>query len=273
MGFFLLLLSCTGEVEVPSDPVCNGHAELCARPLDQVVFPATHNSMSSAADDWQLPNQPDGIRAQLDAGIRGMLLDTYLWKGEYYFCHAYCELGATPMSEGLGDIRDFLAENPEEVIVIIFQDDISGEQTQEAFEEAGLDSEVYTWTLGAWPTLGELVANKQRLLVTAEFGGPPPAWYQPAWELFSDTPYSFSSTEEFSCELNRGALENPLFLLNHWVEDPFPSEELSAQANAYDMLMSRAEDCRVQRQLPNLVAVDMYRTGDLFAVVEALNGF
>ncbi len=246
---------------------------MCARPLDQVVFPATHNSMSSAADGWQLPNQPDGIRAQLEAGIRGMLLDSYLWEGEYYFCHGFCELGATPMTEGLGEVRDFLEENPEEVIVIIFQDDISGEQTAEVFEEVGLDSEVYTWTSGVWPTLGELVEQKQRLLITAEFGGPPPAWYHPAWELFSDTPYSFRSTEEFSCELNRGSLENPLFLLNHWVEDPIPSEELSAEANAYDMLMSRAEVCGEQRQLPNLVAVDMYRTGDLFAVVDALNGF
>jgi hypothetical protein len=43
--------------------------------------------------------------------------------------------------------------------------------------------------------------------------------------------------------------------------------------NAYDALLRRARDCeRVRGQLPNLLAVDFYRRGDVFAVVDELNG-
>jgi len=43
--------------------------------------------------------------------------------------------------------------------------------------------------------------------------------------------------------------------------------------NAYDFLLHRAEACAHERShLPNIVAVDFYRTGDLFAVVKHLNG-
>src|SRR4051794_20749385 len=59
---------------------CNGHVELCDRPYDQVAFPATHNSMTAADDGWSLPEQPDGILSQLQAGIRVFLIDS--WYGQ-----------------------------------------------------------------------------------------------------------------------------------------------------------------------------------------------
>ena len=43
--------------------------------------------------------------------------------------------------------------------------------------------------------------------------------------------------------------------------------------NAYDFLLNRAQQCQAERKhLPNLIAVDFYRTGDLFEVVKTLNG-
>ena len=43
--------------------------------------------------------------------------------------------------------------------------------------------------------------------------------------------------------------------------------------NAYDPLLKRARECqRIRHHLPNLVAVDFYRRGDLFRVVDTLNG-
>ena len=60
----------------PAD--CNGSAELCSKRLDQVAFPATHNSMSAASEPgWFLPNQRYGIGRQLDDGIRALLIDTH----------------------------------------------------------------------------------------------------------------------------------------------------------------------------------------------------
>ena len=55
---------------------CNGHEELCERPLDQVTLAGTHNSMSNEDEGWLAPNQGFGISRQLQDGIRAMMLDT-----------------------------------------------------------------------------------------------------------------------------------------------------------------------------------------------------
>jgi hypothetical protein len=57
---------------------CNGYAALCDRPYDQIAFPATHNSMAAADEPgWFFAEQPDGIVAQLDHGIRVLLIDSW----------------------------------------------------------------------------------------------------------------------------------------------------------------------------------------------------
>jgi hypothetical protein len=43
--------------------------------------------------------------------------------------------------------------------------------------------------------------------------------------------------------------------------------------NEYDFLLKRARACRRARgRTPNLIAVDFYRTGDLFRVARTMNG-
>lgn len=56
---------------------CNGYEELCDRPLNDVAFATAHNAMSAAAESFANPNQPRGMVAQLDAGVRGFLIDAY----------------------------------------------------------------------------------------------------------------------------------------------------------------------------------------------------
>ncbi len=47
----------------------------------------------------------------------------------------------------------------------------------------------------------------------------------------------------------------------------------AAKVNAYRPFMRRARECRKLRShLPNLLAVNFYREGDLFRVADALNG-
>ena len=56
---------------------CNGHAELCARTLDEVALAGTHNSMSYPAAGFAEVAQGRSIREQLGAGIRAFLIDVY----------------------------------------------------------------------------------------------------------------------------------------------------------------------------------------------------
>jgi hypothetical protein len=68
------------EISRPPGPVanCNGYAELCDRPLNEVAFPAAHNAMSAAElPGWYQPNQRNDLRDQLDDGIRAFLIDSH----------------------------------------------------------------------------------------------------------------------------------------------------------------------------------------------------
>jgi hypothetical protein len=253
---------------------CNGFEALCDRPYDQVVFAATHNAMSNADQGWVPPNQEHPILRQLDDGVRALLIDTHLWKGEPYLCHSICELGNQRLDAAMAELAGWIEANPREVVTLLIQDGISADLTAAVFEEVGLTARVYAHPEGtAWPTLQEMIDADTRLVVTAESGGPPPAWYHHLWDLASDTPYSFDSAEAFSCEEYRGSADNDLFLLNHWLSTPLSLPENAAQVNTFEVLHGRATLCAAERgRLPNFVAVDFYATGDLFEVVRALNG-
>ena len=228
--------------------------------------------MSNGDEGWLAPNQQHSIEQQLQDGIRGLLLDTHYDNGVPALCHSWCAFGSRDFVDALLGIGAFLDANPDEVVAIIIQDGISPEDTEQSFIDAGLADRIYTH-VGAFPTLAQLLDTGRRLVVGAEFSAPPPAWYHHAWDLWFDTPYSFDSIDAFSCELNRGAETNPLFLMNHWISNPLSTEASAIEANALDVLLPRAEQCRAERgHIPNLVAVDHYAVGDVFAVVDALNG-
>ena len=192
-----------------------------------------------------------------------------------YFCHGFCELGAYPVEPALHDIRDFVVAHPDEVIILIVEDYVTPEDLASAFEKAGFDGLIYTGNATPhWPTLRELIQSGRRVLLFTESGRPGVPWLRPAFETFRETPYTFHKVEEFSCRANRGGDAGPLFQINHWIDTtPTPKPSNAAIVNAYPFLLARAERCAEERHhLPNLIAVDFYRTGDLFAVVDKLNG-
>ena len=197
-----------GGVEAPAAaPItrCNGHAELCDRPLDDVVLPATHNAMSVPLPGWSSAEQDRPIGGQLADGIRGLLLDTHYGdklangrvrtdfgerakatrgrpsrtasarravaaalrlrerlgfrgKGKrgMYLCHTFCELGATPLADGLRDVHDFLVTHPAEVVVIVNQDYVTPADFVGAVRDAGLARYAFA---GSTPAAGRRCAR------------------------------------------------------------------------------------------------------------------
>jgi len=191
-----------------------------------------------------------------------------------YLCHGFCELGATPLSDALKLIKEFLDTHPQEVIVIFVEDHIPADDVASVFEQVGLSDYAYTHQPGdSWPTLREMIKSNKRMLVMAENDGSGPAWYHPGFVLAQETPYRFRSPDRFSCEPNRGTPESPLFQMNHWIERLTPSIDDAEAVNQYDVLFNRAVSCQNKRgMIPNLVAVNFYSRGDLLRVVDTLNG-
>jgi len=256
---------------------CNGHVELCARRYDEVVFAATHNAHSAEEYGYSAlnANQLSGFAKQLKDGVRAFLMDVYDDGGDHVFCHGPCALGKTSHLDGLTIFADFLAAHPREVLTFIYQDDLAAGKIAADFVASGLDAYVFTHEAGSpWPTLETLIAQNTRLVVTAENGRPPPAWFHHVWEVAWDTPYEFKSAGDFSCTLNRGSRDNDLFLVNHWLGDALglPSKSGAMQVNAYEVLYGRVRGCWDETgDVPNFVAVDFYEYGDLLQVVDALN--
>ena len=207
--------------------------------------------------------------------IRERLIGVDESQRKAYFCHGFCELGAYAVEPALRDIRDFAVAHPDEVLILIVEDYITPQDLASAFDKSGLLALIYTDKPGPpWPTLRQLIESGKRILVFIESGRAGVPWLRPAFETFQETPYSFHKIEDFSCRANRGGDAGSLFQINHWIDTtPAPRASNAAIVNAYPFLLARAQKCSVERRhLPNIIAVDFYRTGDLFAVVNKLNG-
>ena len=225
---------------------------------------------------------PDAIDAALR--IRQRLGFTGKGTRGMYLCHTFCELGGTPLSSVLDDIHDFLVSHPDDVLVVINQDYVTPADFVAAVNEAGLGDLAYGGPLtDTEPTLRQMIDTDHRVVFLAENHAGAAPWYRLAYDsITEETPYTFTKVSQLtdpvklpaSCKPNRGPKRAPLFLVNHWIStDPVPRPSDAARVNAFKPLLARMRDCqRIRRHLPNLVAVNFYRTGDVFKVVDAING-
>ena len=124
-----------------------------------------------------------------------------------------------------------------------------------------------------------MIESDHRLVLMAENHAGAAPWYQLAYErLTQETPFHFDSAAALLaagtiCPPNRGPATAPLFLLNHWVTTaPVQRPSDAAKVNAYAPLLERSRACqRIRRRLPNLLAVNFYKEGDVFRVADTLN--
>ena len=254
-----------------ADRLSDGRLRTVFSDPEQLREQAQQDGVSPSAVDAALRLRDRRFSGQ---GSRGM-----------YLCHSFCELGGTPLSDVLRQLHDFLVANPGEVVVVINQDYVTPEDFVSAVERSGLGNLVYRGGTGPrqWPTLRELIDSNQRAVFLAEHHAGEAPWYHLAYQsITEETPYAFSQPPQLtdpsrlvtSCRPNRGPADAPLFLVNHWITtDPVPLPSNAARVNAFEPLLRRLRECRrIRDHVLNLVAVDFYARGDLFRVVDALNG-
>jgi hypothetical protein len=241
-------------------------------------FPGAARIRTDLKDDEMIAKLKQAVgREGFEAAmrLRDRLAGAHHGERRLYLCHGFCELGAYEFEVALRNIRAFLVSHPDEVLLMVIEDYVSPQDLAAAVERTRLSDFVFRGSPEPqWPTLGELIAADQRLIVFLESGAPGVHWLLPAFDYIQETPFRSHNPDEFSCLPYRGGTRGSLFLLNHWIETPpAPRPSNAAIVNARDFLLARALQCAEQRgKRPNIVAVDFYRTGDLFRVVAELNG-
>lgn len=282
------------DTDTQGSPACNGHADYCTRPYNQVAVPCTHNAMSNT-QDWPIaiptPNQKYSFIRQLNDGIRCLMLDTYEWLGQSALCHANCILGSTSFTDMLQDVKTWLESHPREIVTFILEAYISEEATEKSLRESGIWDYVYHHNAAPgspWPTLGEMIENNQRLVVFTDDNTSNGEWHL-NWQAYGfETPYDDPS---FSCENGRGdptAYDNQVFILNHYTLCPLGGcEQNGTTNNTVDSILKHAETCREMDaqhnpwgQIPTFINVDHYhvpnpgvepKKADIFDAVDEIN--
>ncbi|MFE9696408.1 hypothetical protein [Streptomyces sp. NPDC006270] len=293
----------------PSAPrQCLGSSRLCDLRYDEAAYLTSHNAMATTADRFIGPFQDPDITTQLNTGVRALQLDTYRWEGSQdiaarldspeftpeqrrlisgavdqanpprdglWLCHGVCRAGAIELVPALEDIGDWLRAHPTEIVTLILQDDISPEDTEEAFRAAGLDDLLHVPPAdqGApWPTLEEMIDSGRRLVVFAEKADGPAPWYRNFYRYGMETPFAFGSPSEMTCAPHRGGTGKQLFLLNHFITKGGGSRLDAGRVNARAWLLERARACEAERGGPvNFIAVDYTTVGDALGAVNELN--
>lgn len=195
---------------------------------------------------------------------------------EVYMCHTLCELGATKLQDQLDGLKAWLDANPRDVVSVFVQDATTPADTAAVFQQAGLADMAYVHQAGQpWPTLQEMIDSGKRLVVLMENegGAPQYPYLMQGFEQVQDTGYTYATVDDFDCAANRGTKDAQLFLVNHWLSSFTRLVSNAQQANTEAVLGTRVRACEAERDmLPNFVAVNWYDQGDLFEVVDQLNG-
>lgn len=272
---FLLLCACPSADE-PPPRACNGHAALCDRALDGVVFLRTHNSMSSEERGYHIwsRNHTFAVPTQLDDGVRAFNLDVYEEEGELILYHGFRDLGWQPFDEALSEFSDWLAEHPDEVVTIDFQQEASVESTAAALQAHPLTDLVHTHASGEpWPTLSELIDAGERVVIATSGVSGDPAWLHDKNQLMYGDRTQAETTDDLGCAIDPPPADHALLQLNNVLTDPIASPDLADQANTNPFMIDRIDGCVAEwGRLPSQISVDYYSRGDSLENVDRLNG-
>jgi uncharacterized membrane protein HdeD (DUF308 family) len=195
-------------------------------------------------------------------------------KPDVWLCHTVCELGATKMVDSMVGVREFLEANRGEVVILFIEPYVSPQDIENVFRESGLLRYVETLDRDSpMPTLGELVSSNKRVIVLTEkdADGTVP-WYLDGFSFVQDTPLGVTKVKQLSCDLERGDVDSPFLMINHWADVFPPRSSPNEPFQTEKAIVGRAKECQRKRGVPvSLIAVDHYELGSLIPAVDALN--
>ncbi|KAN0129594.1 PLC-like phosphodiesterase [Lactarius tabidus] len=290
------ILAVGGPVTQRSPTVCNGHAELCGRSYSNITF-AGGTSRVFPSPYLVFPRaQEVSIPQQLSLGIRMLQSQSHmgLFDGQIHLCHTSCVLydGGTVLAY-LKLVATFLNANPNEVVTLLITNP-EGLSFQNQWAPVFQAANVIQWAyvpplnpmpINAWPTLGEMITNNQRLVIFIDYVGKDGTlvnYLIPEFQTIWETPYD-ATNDSFPCSIDRirGTLppSEQMYLINHYLEagegsvlfsDPVDAPTI----NSVPSIIANADECVPlgNGRNPNFILMDYVDLGSPLAAVNQLNG-
>ncbi|KAI1270731.1 PLC-like phosphodiesterase [Xylariaceae sp. FL1019] len=296
--------STSSSAAATSGLACNNYAEFCDRKYSNITEIACHNSPFVTANNLAA-NQEFDVTYQLDDGVR-FLQAQIQWPTNDtvpHFCHTSCEiLDAGPITNWLGQVTDWVASHPYDVITILLGN--GNYSLPSAYvpyiEQSGITRYVYTPPLAPmnvtnWPTLSEMILSGKRVVMFMDYMANQTQypWLLDEFSQIWETPFD-PTNQTFPCDVqrppdtDRNGANARMSLINHnlnidlqiyGTELLVPARtELNVTNNVtgYGSLGLTADKCAARwGRAPNFLNVDYYSSGpsagSVFEVAARLN--
>ena len=274
---------------------CNGATSMCDRRVDQVLWLASHSSMSSSQDGFFAPNHFYGVKESLAIGVRALNLEIHpsntTGSSQLQLCNGLCSLGNYSLRRDLTTLRNFLVDNKTQVVMLLIRDRAYN-TTLLGQEFEALNMTHLLWTSNTsstpannasfvWPTFTRMIQRNRRIMLF--FDRPrvtddDPSWFHYQWDYMFATEERVKTTAAFSCLVTEGDRDGlatssaKIGLLNHYLSNPTGSPNLAAKANVASEIASRVTQCTsAWTKRVGIVAVDFWSIHNPLWIVNNLN--
>ncbi len=249
---------------------------------DEVAWLTTHNSFTNYEDSrWIVANQSKSIQHQLEAGVRGLMLDVWHYKSGLYLCHGDCEKFPVPgityalprqtVKGALQTVVNFLNSHPNDVVTLFLEDESNskGDHLKNVLDSvSGLRSMMFVpsqqgVSSNGWPKVADMVRSNKRLLIFSDKSGHTldvdAAWFvQNHWSIGDlGTDYECRTRWEKTPLDDQGDFNRP-FIMNQFRN--VPSIITAAIDNGSNLERRINDYCMPAAggKKPNFIAVDFF---------------
>lgn len=319
-------LTISAPPEPSSAQPCNGHTEFCQRRFSNISMVVAHNSPFVRPHN-AASNQLCPVIDQLNDGVRGCKLASGTLfnptqthqitvqfqthkpdaASEIKLCHTTCDfLDVGKLETYLITVRKWLDTHPQEIVTLLMGNN-NGQSTRipaaeyvAPFEASGMKKYVWspvtaTMNITEWPTLDEMIATNQRVVVMLDYGSNQTEvpWllseFNYQWETpLSPTDPAFPCTQERPVNQSLDFSRSRMYMMNHNLnihiplkgfrgEILIPAYSVLGDVNAVSgggSLGLNVKNCeRMWGRPPNWLLIDYYNIGNgsVFEVAAAAN--
>lgn len=265
---------------------------------DQYHFVTAHNAFTSAHYGYKLDPQQDlTLTDQLKSGIRGFMLDTYLYDGKVVIQHSsdfdkLLKLGKspTPFKKRMDEIANFMKEHKQVIVTMILEDYVGKsvkllDNDLSSYEKLILKPADWDPLVkGSWPTLGWMRDQGKRMIIFKSSPARSEYAFRDEWKYHAENQYS--ATDKKTCATERPDSKDealtrkkiPLVLVINYFSS-FNALDYKTTTigykdslkNVLDYVKGHGLDGNYKGVNPNSIAVDFAEWGDALDLVHEWN--